>query len=320
VTVRTALQAPHHEPEARRLGVGAVLAATVFWSFGSVLAKGTDAEGVVVSFWRLWVATVILSVVCAVMRAWPTRAQLVRCIPAGVLFAANIAVFFSALERISVANALVIAAMAPVLMLPIAVVVLGERLTGIKVLCAAVAVAGVVVSVLTAPDVGGAGNDALLGNLLAVGGLLLWLGYLVAAKRARQSVDTVPFMFSVSVIGAVSISVYVAVAGTNLNQIEGEGWVWIVLLALGPGIAGHGLVAWAQQRVDASVSTVLMQAEPVGASIAAYVFLDETMSWPQVVSMGVVIGALCVLAYRETREAPDPAQAGDLLAAPSTER
>ena len=78
--------------------------------------------------------------------------------------------------------------------------------------------------------------------------------------------------------------------------------MWVVVLAVGPGIAGHGLVAWAQPRVDASVTSVLIQLEPVGASIAAWVFLDERVSMPQAVAMAVVVSALSVLAYRESRE------------------
>ena len=75
----------------------------------------------------------------------------------------------------------------------------------------------------------------------------------------------------------------------------------LVLLALGPGIAGHGLLAWAQPRVDSSVSSVLIQAEPVGASIAAWVFLGEALTFAQAMSMAVVVAALAVLAYSESR-------------------
>ena len=84
--------------------------------------------------------------------------------------------------------------------------------------------------------------------------------------------------------------------------MQGADWWWVTLLALGPGIAGHGLVAWAQPRVDSSVSSVLIQPEPVGASIAAWVFLGEALSLPQALSMSVVVAALGVLAYSEARE------------------
>jgi drug/metabolite transporter (DMT)-like permease len=77
--------------------------------------------------------------------------------------------------------------------------------------------------------------------------------------------------------------------------------LWIALLAIGPGIAGHGLVAWAQPRVDASVTSLLIQFEPVGASIVAWIVLDERVSLAQGIAMLVVVAALGVLAYWESR-------------------
>ena len=84
--------------------------------------------------------------------------------------------------------------------------------------------------------------------------------------------------------------------------MHGKGWIWVTMLAIGPGIAGHGLVAWAQPRVDASVTSVLIQAEPVGASATAWIVLGERVSLGQGLSMTVVIAALCLLAYTESRE------------------
>jgi drug/metabolite transporter (DMT)-like permease len=109
-------------------------------------------------------------------------------------------------------------------------------------------------------------------------------------------------MTSVTLVGTLTVSLLALVTRSHLSQIHGAGWLWVALLALGPGIAGHGLVAWAQPRVDASVTSVLIQLEPVGASIAAFAFLDERVSLTQALAMLVVVGALCVLAYRESRE------------------
>jgi drug/metabolite transporter (DMT)-like permease len=50
------------------------------------------------------------------------------------------------------------------------------------------------------------------------------------------------------------------------------------------------------------VSTVLIQGEPVGASIVAWIFLGQSMTLGQSLSMAVVLLALCVLAYHEARE------------------
>jgi drug/metabolite transporter (DMT)-like permease len=290
-------------PSGPALGIAAVLMANVFWSFGGVLGKATGVGGVVLSFWRMWVATLIMVVVCRVMHRMPTRADLRAAAPLGVLFGLNICAFFVTLEYVSIAVALIIGALTPVVALPIAVVWMGERLTPVKLGCAVVAVAGVVVAVLAAPSPEDGSSNQAIGYVWAVVSLLVWVAYLLLGKRVRERVETVPFMFVMSFLGALTVSGLVLVTRADLGRLQGIGWLWVVLLAIGPGLTGHGLVAWAHPRVDSSVSSLLIQAEPVGASIAAWVFLGERVSPVQALAMGVVLVSLGFLAWREAREA-----------------
>lgn len=279
-----------------------MLTATMFWSFGGVLGKSTHASGVVLSFWRMWIASSVLLVIVAVTKRWPSPADFRRAGLAGVLFGLNICVFFIALETVSIATALIIAALAPVVALPVSVVFFGERLTAVKIVCAAASVAGVVVAVLVAPSTGDGSHSSAVGYVWALLALVFWVGYLLVSKGVRRKVETVRFMFVVSVIGAITVSALVLVGGEHLGEIHGAGWVWVTILALGPGIAGHGLVAWAQPRVDASVTSVLIQAEPVGASVWAWLILDQRVSAAQAIAGAGVVAALCVLAYSESRD------------------
>jgi drug/metabolite transporter (DMT)-like permease len=236
------------------------------------------------------------------MHRWPSRRDIRTSGVAGVLFGLNICCFFITLQYTTIAVALIIGALSPVVALPIAVAFMGERATKVKVLCALGAVAGVVVAVIAAPSVDDGEGTKPIGYVWAVVSLLIWVMYLLQTKRVRRTVETVRYMTCVSAIGAVTVAVLALTTRSHMGQIHGYGWLWVTLLAIGPGIAGHGLVAWAQPRVDASVTSVLIQLEPVGASIAAWVFLDERVSWLQGVAMTGVVAALCVLAYSESLE------------------
>lgn len=287
---------------ARVAGLGAVLMAAGLWSFGSVLGKSAGVGGVVLSFWRMWIATAVMVVVALVARRWPTWRDLRRAAPLGVLFGLNICAFFITLQYLSVAIALIIGALTPVVALPVAVVVFGERLTPVKVICAAIAVAGVIAAVLLAPGQDDGAGQTLVGYVWAVVSLLVWVGYLLVSKRVRSGVDTVPFMFVMSFVGALTVSLLVPFVEEPLSALDGASWVWVVLLAIGPGLTGHGLLVWAQPRVDASVSSLLIQAEPVAATVAAWAILGERVSFGQAVAMVVVLVALGVLAWREARD------------------
>jgi drug/metabolite transporter (DMT)-like permease len=285
-------------------GLGAVLGAATLWSFGGVLGKLSGVGGVVLSFWRMWLATAVMVIVVLVARRLPSWADLRRAAPLGVLFGLNICAFFITLQHLSVAIAVIIGALTPVVALPIAAVAFGERLSAVKVVCAVVAVAGVIAAVLLAPSTPSAdgGGGSLVGYVWAVVSLLVWVAYLLVSKRVRTRVETVPFMFVVSFVGAVTVSLLIPFADEPVSALDGTGWLWVMLLAIGPGLAGHGLLVWAQPRVDASVSSLLIQLEPVGATVAAWAILDERVSFGQMVAMLVVLAALGLLAWREARD------------------
>lgn len=282
------------------LGVAAVVAATVCWSFGGVLGKSVDASGVVVTAWRMVITAVLFNGLLAVAGrthlTWPIVRQAA---PAGVLFAANLAVFFTSIRHTSIANAAVIGALTPVCVLPFAARYLGERITWLVASCAAAAVGGVVVAVVAGGD--SAGQRSWLGDGLAVVSLAMWVGYLFVIKRTRGRMGTLQFQAAVSAVAAVVLIPASLLLGQDLGAVEGQDWLWLLLLALVPGVLGHGLITWAQPHVDVSISSVLIQGEPVGQTLTAAIFLGEAVALSQGVALAVVIAALGVLAFETSR-------------------
>ena len=292
--------APTAERRTTRIGVVAVLAATLTWSFGGVFARYVGAPGLVITFWRMLLGTALFNALLGLTaRRVPTWRELRLGVPGGVLFGLNLALFFSAVQHTSIANAAIIGTLTPVVVLPIAVRFMGEQLTAIRVVCALVAVGGVVASVLVSG--GTEGQATRYGDLLAVGSLLVWLAYFLLTKWVRSQIDTLAYLSSTTLVGSVVTGIAAVLSGQDMGAIDGAGWWWLVALTVGPGMIGHGLMTWAQPSVDAAVSSVLIQGEPVGATIAAAVFLDETVSVAQAVIMAVVIAALAVLAAQSVR-------------------
>ncbi len=286
------------------LGLVAVIMATTIWSFGAVLGRSVGAAGVVTTTWRLWLGVVLWWVVAAAVGQRPDWRTIRVALPAGVLFGGNLTLFFTALEHTTIANASIIGALTPVAMLPLAVLLLKERLDLVKVGCALAAVAGVVAAVLVVPDQGVGPERTNLGDGLAVASLLLWVCYLLATKKARAGVGTVALLTSITTVAAIVVTPLALFGGEDMGAINGRGWLWLVLLTVGPGAVGHAMVAWAQPHVDASVSSVLLQGEPVGSTFAAAIFLNETIGGWQVAAMALVVAALATLAVHSSRSTP----------------
>jgi drug/metabolite transporter (DMT)-like permease len=71
------------------------------------------------------------------------------------------------------------------------------------------------------------------------------------------------------------------------------------LLLVG-GVLGHTMMNWGIARVPLWLSSTLTLLIPVLASLAAWIWLDEPLTAPQLIAMGVVVGALAVIVSAQT--------------------
>ena len=280
------------------VGVGAVLAATVCWSTAGVLAVKSDARGIPLTFWRVLIVAALFGAVMIAQRRRLTWWAIRQAAPAGAVFGLTAAMFFESVRYTSVGIATVIAALTPVLAMPVAVRFLGERPTRLGILCAAGAVGGV--ALFVAPGYRDASTSPR-GLILAVGSMAAWVVYLFITKRARSGIGTTEYMTAMNLTAAVILLPLLLLFNHDGVRPPTHGWGWIVLLALVPGFIGHGLLTWAQPLVDLSVSSILLQGEPVGAALAGAIFLGEEIRFVQAAGMVLAVGALAVLARSSTR-------------------
>jgi drug/metabolite transporter (DMT)-like permease len=291
---------PSQPPVRRRPMAGslAVLAAVIVWGGVSVVAKLVDqVDGLVLGFHRLWIgAAVTVGVFLA--RGGRLSWRLLRiCLPGGLAFALDIVLFFSALKRTTVANATVIGALQPALVLLLVGRLFGERVTGRAVALTGVAIVGVVLVVF--------GSSATpvwspVGDLLALGALFSWTWYFVASKQARRHLDAFSFLTGMTVVAMMVVAPIALLSGQRLDPGGAGDWAKIALLAIGSGGLGHLLISWAHDHVDLSAMSALTLAVPVVGTACAAVLLDEQIVALQVLGMAVVLGALLTVVRQET--------------------
>jgi drug/metabolite transporter (DMT)-like permease len=286
------------------LGPAAAATAVVCWGFGGVLIKLTVVPGLTLSLYRLWLGFLLMVPLLLVARRPLSLQALRRSLPAGVLFGGNVALFFSAVKLTSVANATLIGVLQPALVLLVAGRWFGERVGAREVGWTLVSIAGVALVVL-----GSAGTAVWspVGDLLAVGALLAWTGYFLAAKRARARLDTLELMAGVMLVSAVLVTPVALLSGQGLRVPRPADWLWLVLFVLVPGAAGHLLMNWAHRYVDVSVSSLLAVGLPVVAAVSALVVLSEPLRPLQVLGGLVALAAIAVILRAQRRPAADPA-------------
>jgi drug/metabolite transporter (DMT)-like permease len=288
------------------LGVASASTAVVVWGTSSVLVKEIDATGVAVAAQRLWIGAGITTLVFLLSGGRITRRLLRLSLAGGLFFVADIVFFFSALQATSVANATVIGALQPVLLLAVSARLFGERSHLSDALWGVVAIGGAAV-VVFGGDAGGA--RSLWGDLLAVAALLSWSGYFIASKQARTQLSSFEYLTGLTLVAAIAAIPVPFVLGQSLAVGDSRSWVLIVVIAVVNGSLGHFLMNWSHAHVPLVVVSLLTLGIPVVSAGTAAVLIDEPLNVQQVAGMAVVVAALAMVVVNGARRRPRHARA-----------
>lgn len=287
----------------RTAGIVAVSVTTVVWGSVGVLIKTTSISGLTFAMYRLWAGVLVHLVALLVVRRKLSWATFKACAPGGVLFALDISLGFSAVKLTAIANAAIIGALAPIMILFAAGRLFGERVGRREAWLAAVSFGGVVVVA-----VGASGSPAWspIGDALALASTFSWTAYWLFSKRARAAVSALEYMTSVMLAGAVAVTpVALLVGGWPPSTPDASDWVVLVIVTLVPGMTGHLLVAWSHRHVEAWLSALITQCAPVVSAVTAYVVLGEPLNALMIVGGAVVLTATALVIVGTARRERD---------------
>jgi drug/metabolite transporter (DMT)-like permease len=283
-------------------GITAVVVAVSVWGTSSVLIKQVpELDAAAVATYRLWIGAASVTAIFLAGGGRLSVGLVRRSFWGGVAFWADIVLFFSALQRTSVANATVIGALQPLLLLLVAGRMFGERARWSQAGWGALAIGGAAVVVLGGESGGASGGG---GDALAVGALVAWTAYFIASKRAREVLSSLEYLAGLSIVAAVLAVPTPALLGIGMEMPSAKGWAIITTIAMVNGALGHFLMNWAHAHVPLVVTSLLTLAVPVVAAAMAAVVLHEPLVALQVVGMAVVVGALGVVAVEGARRQP----------------
>ena len=287
-------------------GLGASAVATVVWGLSGVFVVLTTQPALVAALERLWLGVPLVAVLLLVSGRrlyWPV---LWRALPGGVLLCGDIALFFSAVKLTSIADATIIGALQPVLVLFIAKPLFNERVRFGDMMWTLLALSGMAVVILGSS--GPAGRHGVIGDLLAAGSLCCWTAYWLISKRARKppseatpgepapaaGIGSIEYTAAVMLVAAVAIIPVTLLSREHFTAGNLQDWLWLSLLTLLPG-AAHLLSNWAHRFVDISVSSVIVSINPVIAAGAAAVVLHQSLNgWQTAGGLLAIVGVLMV--------------------------
>lgn len=224
-------------------------------------------------------------------RGWADRLALV--LP-GLMLAGDLAAWHIALYKTSVANATLLANMAPIFVTLGGWLIFRTPITKVFLVGLVLALAGVVV-LRGGPQALGGGN--LAGDAIAMGASVFYAGYILSLGRLRSRFSTLTTLLWTTGSAAVFMAPLALFLETDLWPLTFYGWAILLGLAWFTHAGGQGLIIFALAWLPPAFSSLTLLIQPVVAAILAWVLLSEPLGAMQAIG-GIVILAGIMIARK----------------------
>jgi drug/metabolite transporter (DMT)-like permease len=274
------------------------------WGFIAVLVASVDLGAESLAFCRLAFAAVTLALAALAtghLGLLAPGGRLGALALLGVVQGAHWLLFFEAVDRGSVALAVLTFYAAPLVIALVAPVVLPERLSPVVLGACTVGAVGIVAISLDGSGANGAPSAAAiaagLGSAVSYAALVILSKQLLASATPPLTVA-----FWDCLVGAVALSPVLLVAGRVAPSGAGE---WAVALTLGIVFTALSTLLYATllRRVTAQAAGVLTFLEPVAGVLLAWALLEERPGTATLAGGALVLVAGLVVVILEPAEA-----------------
>ncbi|MCG3137157.1 MAG: hypothetical protein HJJLKODD_01000 [Phycisphaerae bacterium] len=185
----------------------------------------------------------------------------------------------------------------PLVVLVVAVIWLGERLTGLKVLGIALALVGVVWVLRTR------GQQFSLahfkGDLLLSVAVLAWAGYTLAGKNALRSYDpiaAITWSFAFGALSMLPLTPWVF-ADFDWRSPGWPGWLGLLYMSLLTSGVAFNLWYWALKRLEASQVAVFSNLQPIWTALLVWLFRGVVPTLSILLGAGLVMGGVMLVQW-----------------------
>lgn len=286
----------------RTYALAALFAGAVAIATSALFVRVSEAGPVSTAFWRVFLALPCLWTWALLERrnsaSTPFAENRPLMIIAGLLFAGDLAVWHWSIVLTSVANATLLANLAPIFVTFAAWLLYAARPTPTFLAGLAASLAGV--ALLISADFG-VGAGRMLGNGLGVVTAMFYAAYQMTVSRLRAGHSTAGIMAWSSLVTAAALLPLALASGEQFLPETARGWLMLAGLALIAQVAGQSLIAYAFAHLPAAFSSVGLLLQPVAAALFAWVLLGEAMGALQIAG-GVMVLAGIRLAHEAGRD------------------
>ena len=254
-----------------------LVVAVVAVSFSAPLVREAAAPALVVALYRNLLSSIVLVPVSFVrhrdevhrLRSGSRERRL--SVLAGVTLAAHFATWVASLSFTSVASSVALVATQPIWAAVIARA-RGQHVPSLAWWGIGIAFAGTLV--LSGVDLSLSGK-ALFGDMLAVLGGIFAAAYVTIGSEARRTLSTTVYTAVCYSVAAILLLIACVLGGKALFDYDAKTWWIFVAITIGPQFLGHSVVNLVLRTTSATVVSVAILFEIVGASVIAWWWFGE---------------------------------------------
>lgn len=266
--------------------IAAVLSALSMGTMG-VFSRKTGYDAEIITFFRLFVGSLFLGVMLLltrrlhVLRQWPTWPVLIN----GLMLAGFIIFYVQAMYFTTMANAIMMLYLAPVIASVYAHFFLRERLDIAGILLIGTALFGFAMMLEFQLDLS-TGSNQVVGLSYASLGLLCYTAFILVNRIITPTVHVYTRTFYQLFIGALSTAPFLLF---QFHEISLTAWPWLLGVGFIPGFLGILLAVIALEQLPAATFGTLAYFEPIFVVILGWMIFNEELSLLQLSGCGLIL-------------------------------
>jgi drug/metabolite transporter (DMT)-like permease len=247
------------------------------------------------AFWRVALALIPILIVSLLKKDAGPKPQSLSdygmLILPGVMLALDLGAWHLSLTMTSVANATLLANLAPVFVTLIAFLFFSVRISRIFLFGLVLALSGVVI---LKGGPAAIGNGDLSGDGIAMIAAFFYACYILAIGRLRSRFDTIRIMLWSTACAAVCIFPIGLIYEGHMLPATVYGWSIVFGLAFISHAGGQVAITYALAYLPAAFSSLTLLLQPVVAAILAWALLNEAIGTMQALGGAVVLAGIMV--------------------------
>lgn len=287
-----------------RLSLAALLIGGIIIGLSPIFVRLSEIGPISTAFWRVALAMLPLlawqgsgiSPEPAAGKVSSLRDAVALSLP-GVMLAGDLIAWHVSIHITSVANATLLANMAPIFVVLGGWVLFRSTVTRRFLVGMALSAVGVVILGRGTAS-GGAGH--LGGDAVAILAAAFYAGYILALSRLRNRFSTLTTLLWSSGSAALCMLPIVLLIEPSIWPVTIYAWAIVLALALICHVGGQGLIIYALALLPASFSSLTLLVQPIVAACVAWIVLNEPLGAVQALGGTIVITGILLARHART--------------------